>query len=107
MTIAVLIPLGAFNSCGIDPNNPPSKGLFSGSYTDYNAYWFVEIGEIISLTAYLNTVVLPIAILLMQGLAKLLSLCKDKGKCTCSSKYDKTKTTTINAYVDLYTGPEF
>ena len=82
---------------------PFSFGLNGGSFTDFNSTWFRTLGNTITGTMWFNAWFPILEALAYFGLRIFFRLL-DKG-CSCD-KY-KTKKTSIQAYLNVYTGPEY
>lgn len=98
-----LILLIAGLDFGVESNTPELKVLVSGSYSDISPDWFSKIGTMIILNAIFG--IFSVAGGLMFGaFVKCCMRCCDRG---CTFDESKTKKKMNDAWVDLYTGPEF
>ena len=82
---------------------PFGFGLNGGSFTDFNSAWFRTLGNTLAGTMWFNAFFPVIEALGYFGLRIFFRLL-DKG-CSCD-KY-KTKKTSIQAYLNVYTGPVY
>ena len=80
---------------------PITFWLDGGQFSDFNTAWFRSIGNTIVSTMYINAFFPVLEALAYWGL-RLLFRIMDRG-CSCD-KY-KTKRTSIQGYLDTYTGP--
>lgn len=80
---------------------PVSFGLTGGQFSDFNELWFRSIGNTICGLMWFNAFFPIIEAFMYFGL-RLLFRILDRG-CNCD-KY-KTKKTSIQSYIDTYTGP--
>jgi hypothetical protein len=80
---------------------PITFWLTGGAFADFNDMWFRSIGNTLVGTMYLNAF-FPIIEALGYWALRILFRFLDKG-CSCD-KY-KTKKTSIQSYIDTYTGP--
>ncbi|EAR88902.2 transmembrane protein, putative (macronuclear) [Tetrahymena thermophila SB210] len=77
--------------------------LFGGNYDDLSPEWFKNVGTVIILTLLINVVSAPMVSCFFVFLRALFKCC-DRG---CSLDDTKTKKSTLNEWVEFYTGPEF
>ncbi|KAL4505499.1 hypothetical protein ABPG72_002561 [Tetrahymena utriculariae] len=77
--------------------------LFGGNYDDLSPEWFKNVGSVIILTLLINVVTAPMVSSFFVFLKALFKCC-DRG---CSLDETKTKKSTVNEWVEFYTGPEF
>lgn len=77
---------------------------FNGEYTDMTENWYLDIGPALISTMLFNSVYVYIDFGMGIGM-KILFRCLDKGGICCCKKR-KTKLTTIQGYIQLYSGPE-
>ncbi|KAL4456640.1 hypothetical protein ABPG74_000747 [Tetrahymena malaccensis] len=77
--------------------------LFGGNYDDLSPEWFKNVGTVIILTLLINVVTAPMVSCFFVFLRALFKCC-DRG---CSLDDTKTKKSTLNEWVEFYTGPEF
>ncbi|CAI2375497.1 unnamed protein product [Moneuplotes crassus] len=80
-----------------------NMGIFKGGYPDFNFNWYSDIGASIVFTMMFNTLWPFIEVALDFGMSLFFRIL-DKGL-TCN-KY-KTRSKTIQQYIDLYSGPEY
>ena len=89
-----------------------STGFFSwvaqGIYTDFNEYWFRDIGALV-ISSYSILVIFPPIEFAVLWLIRVLARSYDQRQLCCWSKQLplKTRKKTISAYKNLYQGPEF
>ena len=80
-----------------------SLGLFNGSYADFNFNWYSDIGGTIIYTMAFNAFWPFIEVAMNIGMSIFFRIL-DKG--LSFSKY-KTKSKTIQQYINLYSGPDY
>lgn len=99
-----LILLIASLDFGMEDVNPTELAvLVSGTYSDISPDWFLKIGAIIIFNAIIQ--IFTVAGGLMAGaFVKCCLRCCDRG---CTFNEAKTKKKMNEAWIDLYTGPEF
>jgi hypothetical protein len=79
--------------------------LTFGSFPDFNSGWFMIVGNVIVDTMYFNAFWPYIDIILYGGIRLAYRWC-DHGLCGSWNKYN-TKATTLQQYIDLYSGDGF
>jgi len=82
---------------------PITFWLSNGQFSDFNEMWFRTIGNTLCGTMYFNAFFPIIESLGYWGL-RILFRCLDRG-CSCSDY--KTKKTSIQQYINVYTGPVY
>lgn len=78
--------------------------VFSGEYTDFGTQWFKDIGNTL-IGAMIFNIYWPVCEFFMWYSKRVLMRILDRGLCTCNT--DKTKKTTLQQYIEIYSGPVF
>jgi len=86
-------------------NHETLAHFFDGMYSDLNAYWHDDIGQLIVNTMHFNAYY-PIIEFVIFGLFRWLARALDQ-KNFFVNRPDTTRLKTIQAYVEMYSGPEF
>lgn len=88
-----------------DSNIPIVRDFFGGLYKDINAFWFNDVGVLIMATMVFNAFYPAIEFFMYWGL-RLLFRCMDQSTC-CPRDRTKTKSKTMQGFVEIYQGPLF
>jgi hypothetical protein len=101
---AVLLTLNSANFKDIDGGNGPLSWIFMvGNLTDFDVDWYRSVGAIIMKTMFM-TALWPLIEFVMFYSIMNFSRCLDRG---FSSDTFITGMPTVQAYIDLYAGPEY
>ena len=81
--------------------------FLGGVYTDFNAHWFDEIGNLIIKQLIIATI-LPLILVIIFWMAKSSVRCYDQGVCCrYSLRPNKTKLRTFSSFAFVYGGGDF
>ena len=100
----ILLTLNSANFKDIDGGNGPLSWIFMvGDLTDFNVQWYRSVGAIIMKTMFMTALWPLIEFAMFYGIMNF-SRCLDRG---FGSDTFVTGMPTVQAYIDLYAGPEY
>ena len=100
----ILLTLNSANFADIDGGAGPLSAVFMvGNQTDFNVDWYRSVGGIIMKTMFMTALWPLIELAMFWGMATA-GRCFDRG---FGSDTFFTRMPTVQAYIDLYAGPEY
>lgn len=84
---------------------PGVEKIFGGMYTDFNAYWFNDVGDLIVGTMVFN-MYYPILEFVMYWAIRWLYRAIDQRSC-CTNNEKRSRAKTMQGFEATYSGPEF
>ena len=94
-----------FNA-NLNESIPMLGGMFNGSYADFTAPWYEDIGNTL-VAAMLFNIYWPIIEFFMYWGLRFLFRQMDRGLTSFSLDDTKTNTITLQSYIDIYQGPVY
>ena len=80
-------------------------GFFNGVFTDFNSQWFLDIGNLIAETTFINIFAPTIEAVVFTGI-RILKRCLDQ-KSLCPCDKHKSNAQNIQKFEAIYSGPMF